>query len=67
MKKCILILLTAAAIAIGSPTVRTQEAAPQQTPPQKPVVYFVSTAHLDTQWNWTVQDSIRERRSSDLS
>jgi alpha-mannosidase len=26
----------------------------------KPVLYVVATSHLDSQWNWTVQDSIRE-------
>src|SRR5438094_6133174 len=26
----------------------------------KPRLYVVATAHLDSQWNWTVQDSIRE-------
>src|SRR5229473_2261489 len=26
----------------------------------KPVLYVVGTSHLDSQWNWTVQDSIRE-------
>src|SRR5262245_51016590 len=25
----------------------------------KPVLYLVATSHLDSQWNWTVQDSIR--------
>jgi alpha-mannosidase len=29
----------------------------QQT---KPIVYVVGTSHLDSQWNWTVQDTIRE-------
>ena len=32
---------------------RTQEQA------AKPVLYVVATSHLDSQWNWTVQDSIR--------
>lgn len=27
---------------------------------QKPVLYVVGTSHLDSQWNWTVQDSIRQ-------
>src|SRR6478672_2571412 len=27
--------------------------------PQKPVMYVIGTSHLDSQWNWTVQDSIR--------
>jgi alpha-mannosidase len=26
----------------------------------KPVLYVVGTSHLDSQWNWTVQDSIRQ-------
>ena len=26
----------------------------------KPVLYVVATSHLDSQWNWTVQDTIRE-------
>jgi Alpha-mannosidase len=26
----------------------------------KPVLYVVGTSHLDSQWNWTVQDTIRE-------
>ena len=29
-----------------------------QTP--KPVLYVTATAHLDSQWNWTVQDTIRQ-------
>src|ERR1035437_77408 len=30
------------------------------TQAQKPTLYLVATAHLDTQWNWTVQDTIRQ-------
>src|SRR5260370_40187083 len=30
------------------------------TQAQKRTLYLVATAHLDTQWNWTVQDSIRQ-------
>ena len=30
------------------------------TDPPKPVLYLVATSHLDSQWNWTVQDSIRQ-------
>jgi alpha-mannosidase len=26
----------------------------------KPVLYVTGTAHLDSQWNWTVQDTIRQ-------
>jgi alpha-mannosidase len=33
-----------------------------QTPvgANKPVLYVTATAHLDSQWNWTVQDTIRQ-------
>ncbi len=34
--------------------------AQQPEAPRKPTLYLVSTAHLDTQWNWTVQDTIRQ-------
>ena len=27
---------------------------------RKPVLYVIGTAHLDSQWNWTVQDTIRQ-------
>src|SRR5437870_6875118 len=32
----------------------------QPDPDPKPVLYVVGTSHLDSQWNWTVQDTIRE-------
>jgi len=38
-------------------------AAPKARPPQsaaKPTLYIISNSHLDTQWNWTVQDTIRD-------
>jgi alpha-mannosidase len=46
--------LTAAVFALtaGLATVSTQNAAT--------TLYLVATAHLDTQWNWTVQDTIRQ-------
>src|ERR1043165_5556310 len=34
-------------------SVRTQGQSP------KPILYLIATSHLDSQWNWTVQDSIR--------
>ena len=40
----------------GLTSVRSQQ--PTQDP--KPVLYVVGTSHLDSQWNWTVQDTIRE-------
>jgi alpha-mannosidase len=39
---------------VGATTVATQG----QTP--KPTLYVTATAHLDSQWNWTVQDTIRQ-------
>ena len=27
---------------------------------EKPALYIIGTAHLDSQWNWTVQDTIRQ-------
>ena len=32
----------------------------QGTAASKTTLYLVATAHLDSQWNWTVQDSIRD-------
>ena len=32
----------------------------QNTQGAKPVLYVIGTAHLDSQWNWTVQDTIRQ-------
>jgi len=32
----------------------------QQTVNRKPTLYVIGTSHLDSQWNWTVQDTIRE-------
>ncbi|RPJ84628.1 MAG: alpha-mannosidase, partial [Acidobacteria bacterium] len=49
-------LLIIAAIAVLTFGARGQEQAAQE----KPVLYVVSNSHLDTQWNWTVQDSIRQ-------
>ena len=31
-----------------------------ENPGAKPVLYVIGTAHLDSQWNWTVQDTIRQ-------
>ena len=31
-----------------------------QAPGPKPILYVTATAHLDSQWNWTVQDTIRQ-------
>ncbi len=29
-------------------------------PSRRPVLYVVATAHLDSQWRWTIQDTIRD-------
>ncbi len=44
------------ALCVSLTPVRSQQSG--QDP--KPVLYVVGTSHLDSQWNWTVQDSIRE-------
>ena len=49
-------LITLVAICLAGSAARTQE--PQSGP--KPTLYLVSNSHLDTQWNWTVQDTIRD-------
>src|SRR6266550_3840945 len=49
-------IILAILILAGSATLYSQQ--PRQDP--KPVLYVVGTSHLDSQWNWTVQDTIRE-------
>jgi alpha-mannosidase len=44
------------ALWLGAPGVHTQ----QPPPGPRPTLYLVSNSHLDTQWNWTVQDTIRQ-------
>jgi len=41
---------------LGFAPVRSQETKQDQ----KPVLYVIGTSHLDSQWNWTVQDTIRK-------
>ncbi len=52
-RSCVLILLI---LCIGLLPLQGRSAG--QDP--KPVLYLIATAHLDSQWNWTVQDTIRE-------
>src|SRR5215470_19624084 len=53
------IILTAAIVVISSPTIRSQQ--PRiESGESKPRLYVIATSHLDSQWNWTVQDTIRE-------
>ena len=48
-----LLLIT---VSMGVGSLRSQEAERSA----KPVLYLIATAHLDSQWNWTVQDTIRQ-------
>jgi alpha-mannosidase len=50
------VLLLVFALWLGSAGVQTQP--PPEVP--RPTLYLVSNSHLDTQWNWTVQDTIRQ-------
>ena len=51
-----LLALTVVSLTVGLAHVATQETAGGR----KAILYLVATAHLDSQWNWTVQDTIRE-------
>ena len=54
MKKFWLVAVAAVGLTAGLAPVRTQgQAAPIR-------LYLIATAHLDSQWNWTVQDTIRD-------
>src|SRR5450830_1570453 len=48
------------ALALFSLTAGLASVSTQQSGGQAPAVYLVATGHLDTQWNWTVQDTIRD-------
>ncbi len=48
----VVVILLAAVMIV--PALRAQDSRAD-----KPVLYVVGTAHLDSQWNWTVQDTIR--------
>jgi alpha-mannosidase len=50
------IALVLAGLTVGFAHVTTQEPGKAA----KPTLYAVANAHLDSQWNWTVQDTIRE-------
>lgn len=52
--------LTALALLAAAATVQSQ------TQPQKPKAYMVADAHLDTQWNWDIQATIRDHVKSTL-
>ncbi len=52
MLKRVPLAVAAFALTAGAATVFTQNAGT--------TLYLVATAHLDSQWNWTVQDTIRQ-------
>ncbi|HTI35980.1 MAG TPA: glycoside hydrolase family 38 C-terminal domain-containing protein [Vicinamibacterales bacterium] len=52
MLKRVPLAVAAFTLTAGLATVSTQNA--------RTTLYMVATAHLDTQWNWTVQDTIRQ-------
>jgi alpha-mannosidase len=54
MKRWWAVAAMAVALAVGLTPVGTSAQAAKTT------LYLVATAHLDSQWNWTVQDSIRD-------
>ncbi len=54
MRKRVTLAMTIFAFTVGLTQVLTQDAGNKST------LYLVATAHLDSQWNWTVQDSIRQ-------
>ncbi len=56
MKLPRLVVASLVALGLGTSGVHTQP------PPAsaRPTLYLVSNSHLDTQWNWTVQDTIRQ-------
>jgi alpha-mannosidase len=56
MTRIRLVLIVVVAVCLAGGAARSQEPGAAQ----KPTLYLVSNSHLDTQWNWTVQDTIRE-------
>jgi alpha-mannosidase len=56
--QCILAVIAFTLIAAPGRTAEAPNAGPAQAP--QPVLYVIATSHLDSQWNWTVQDSIRK-------
>jgi alpha-mannosidase len=56
MKLTRILVVLVVGLWLGSSGVRTQQAPSTE----RPTLYLVSNSHLDTQWNWTVQDTIRQ-------
>ncbi|HEX6976392.1 MAG TPA: glycoside hydrolase family 38 C-terminal domain-containing protein, partial [Vicinamibacterales bacterium] len=53
MRKRLTLSMAIFAFTVGLADVLTQDA-------NRSTLYLIATAHLDSQWNWTVQDTIRE-------
>ena len=55
-------LVVVSATGLGLTRLPLPEAAAQGVAPTgvKPTIYLIATAHNDTQWNWTVQHTIRD-------
>lgn len=62
MKTVSKICLAATALLTGAASVAAAPLAPgkAQNDGEKPTVYMVADAHLDTQWNWDIQTTIQE-------
>lgn len=61
MKRRIDFVIVAAALMMAAPAIHAESPAPMPKPDleKQRTLYCVSTAHLDTQWNWTIQDTIK--------
>jgi alpha-mannosidase len=53
-------LVPAASLLLASCASLMPALSQESTRNPKPVLYVIGTAHLDSQWNWTVQDTIRQ-------
>ncbi len=60
MRRSILLFAIALAACVAASGGRARGDADQALAGTRPTLYVVSNSHLDTQWNWTVQDTIRE-------
>lgn len=58
--------LLMSALLVGCNIVAAQNPAPSALTPQRPKAYMVADAHLDTQWNWDVQTTIKSHLRNTL-
>ena len=52
--------LTATLVAVGATCQGAPQAAGENNTPERTKAYMVADAHLDTQWNWDIQTTIKE-------